>query len=402
MHIRPWGTLGVVKAGVGLSTLPESRGAAMEAGLAARAMLSDGVPTLALLFASLHHASAAEEVLDAVHAATAPTALIGCVAEGVVAGDREVESGPAVSVWLGAFPGRAETFHMEFVRTSSGGALTGWRFEDGASPGGVRPDIHLMICDPHSFPADLLLQHLNESVPGALVAGGMASGARAPGEAILFQDRTVHTDGAVGAAVAGTAGVRTLISQGCRPIGPSLVITRCEGNLVQELGGKPPLDQLREIVARLAPADQELASRGLHAGRVIDEYKPEHGQGDFLIRGILGVDPEAGAIAVGDRIEVGQTLRFHVRDSVTADEDLRCLLDLEAGAHSGPPGGALLFTCNGRGSRLFSEPDHDAKVVTSKLRGAPLAGFFCAGELGPVSGKNFVHGFTASLVVFPR
>jgi small ligand-binding sensory domain FIST len=149
-------------------------------------------------------------------------------------------------------------------------------------------------------------------------------------------------------------------------------------------------------VATLSPRDRELVGRGLHVGRVIDEYKTELERGDFLIRGVAGVDPQSGALAVGDRIEVGETIQFHVRDAATADEDLRSLLEREAV----PAAGALLFTCNGRGSRLFSVPDHDASVVSEKLGGLPLAGFNCAGEIGPIGGKNFLHGFTASIALF--
>jgi small ligand-binding sensory domain FIST len=170
--------------------------------------------------------------------------------------------------------------------------------------------------------------------------------------------------------------------------------------VIQELGGLPPLERLRETVGALTTADRELVSRGLHLGRVIDEYKADHGTGDFLIRGVVGVDPESGAMVVGDQLEVGQTVQFHVRDAATADEELRSLLGATTTELGGMPAGALLFTCNGRGSRMFGLPDHDAGVVSSYLGGVPLAGFFCAGELGPVGGKNFLHGFTASLAIF--
>jgi small ligand-binding sensory domain FIST len=387
-----------MKVGAGLSTEPEARAAAMEAALAARRGLDGRRPDLAVVFASVHHAPAAGQVLEAVHEAASPAGLIGCVGEAVVGGSREVEAEPAVSVWLGALPGGAQTFHMEFVSTASGGAFGGWRFQPD-EPGGRVP-VHLMICDPFTFPADLLLQHLNDAVPGAVVVGGNASGAAQAGETVLFQDREIHRDGAVGARLSGSIGVRTLVSQGCRPIGDAFVVTRAEQNVMFELGGRPPLERLRETVTSLAPPDRELVSHGLHVGRAIDEYKAEQGTGDFLIRGVIGADPDTGAVAVGDHLEVGQTVRFHVRDAATADEELRTLLEREVSEQPGRPAGALLFTCNGRGSRLFPTPDHDARLVSSYLGGVPMAGFFCAGELGPVGGKNFLHGFTASLAVF--
>jgi len=225
--------------------------------------------------------------------------------------------------------------------------------------------------------------------------GGMASGGTGSGETRLFLDDRVVDTGAVGVRMPGIR-IRALVSQGCRPIGNAYTVTRTERNVVHELGGRPPLERLQELVTTLSPRDRELVSRGLHVGRVIDEYKAEPERGDFLIRGVTGVDPQSGALAVADRIEVGETIQFHVRDAATADEDLRTLLEHEAE----PAAGALLFTCNGRGSRLFSSPDHDASLVSEKLGGLPLAGFNCAGEIGPVGGKNFLHGFTASIALF--
>jgi small ligand-binding sensory domain FIST len=385
-----------MRAGAGLSTHPETRGAAVQAALAAREGLAGAPADLAVVFASLHHADAAADLVDAVHEAVSPAGLIGCVAEAVLGGPREVEDQAAVSVWLGSLPGGAETFHMEFVRTESGGVFAGWRFEADDGP----PRAHLLIADPFSFPVDLLLQHLNEQLPGARVIGGLASGSAEPGATVLLQDHQVHHEGAVGARLPSSVSVRTLVSQGCRPIGSAFVVTKAEENFVFELAGETPMERLREVVGRLGAADRELLQSGIQLGRVIDEYKPEYGQGDFLIRGVVGADPKNGAMAVGDLLQVGQTVQFHVRDAASADEELRMLLEREIHEMPGRPAGALLFTCNGRGSRMFPTPDHDAKLVSSYLGGAPLAGFFAAGEFGPVGGKNFLHGFTASLVMF--
>jgi small ligand-binding sensory domain FIST len=185
-------------------------------------------------------------------------------------------------------------------------------------------------------------------------------------------------------------------------VGDAYIITRAEGNVILELGGRSPLARLQDMASALSSRDQELLARGLQLGVVIDEYRDQPGQGDFLIRGVVGADPESGAIAVGDEIQVGQTVQFHVRDAESADEDLRRALARESAALGGrSPAGALLFTCNGRGSRLFAGPDHDAGLIATMLGDIPLAGFFCAGELGPVGGQNFLHTFTASIALFP-
>ena len=362
----------------------------------ALASLGDVAPSLGVLFASGHFLRSAEALAAAVAQETGPFPLIGCVAEAVVGGIREVESGPAVSLWLAAGLGPVETFAMEFIRTPGGGAYGGYRFE----PGGA--GAYLMICDPFTFPAGNLLTHLNEHVPGTVVIGGMASGGLAARQSRLFLDGRVVSRGAVGARCAG-AEAHLLVSQGCRPVGEPYTVTRAEGNLIQELGGRPPLARLQDLAAALPARDRDLLSRGVQLGMVINEYRAERRQGDFLIRGVAGADPSSGAIAVGDEVEVGQTVQFHVRDADSADEDLRRTLEPEAAALSGRrAAGALLFTCNGRGSRLFPGPDHDARLLAKMLGEIPVAGFFCAGELGPVGGQNYLHAFTASIAVFPE
>ena len=119
-------------------------------------------------------------------------------------------------------------------------------------------------------------------------------------------------------------------------------------------------------------------------------------QGDFLIRNVVGIDDESGAIAIGDYVRPGQTVQFHVRDHASATADLEQLVDARGMRQ---PGGALLFSCNGRGQNMFPAPHHDADMISGKLNGVPVAGFFAAGEIGPVAGKNFLHGFTASVVL---
>ncbi len=361
----------------------------------ALAQLGDSPPALGVLFASEHFLDTAEILLAAVTEQLGPMPLIGCVGEAVAGGAREVESEPAVSLWLAAELDQAETFGMEFVRTASGGAFGGYRFEPD------RPGVCLMICDPFSFPAEHLLRHLNANVPGTLVMGGIASGGLAQRQTRMFLDGQVVTDGAVGAFLPG-AEIHALVSQGCRPVGDPYTVTRAEGNVVFELGGQSPVTRLQELATALTGRDRDLLTEGIQVGMVINEYGGERHQGDFLIRNILGADPESGAVAVGDEVEIGQTLQFHVRDADSADEDLQRTLEREVAALGGRrPAGALLFTCNGRGSRLFSEPDHDAGLVAKVLGDVPVAGFFCAGELGPVGGQNYLHAFTASIALFP-
>jgi small ligand-binding sensory domain FIST len=317
--------------------------------------------------------------------------LLGCVAEGVVAGVRELEVGPAVAVWAGALPGaEIECFHIAAAETEDGIAVAG--FPDLEDPGLVA-----LLVDPFTFPVGPFLTKLNETHEPIPLVGGIAAGGRRAGTQALILDDWVHSEGAVGAVVSGLP-VLTVVSQGCRPIGRESVVTRCEGNVVHELGGKPALEHLRREIAALSSEEQAQAARGLLVGLVIDENRPEYDTGDFLMRGLLGADKATGALAVGDTVRVGQTLRFFVRDAASADADLRRALS--SALRGGRPAGALLFTCNGRGTNMFPEPDHDARVVIEMLRNDALAGFFCGGEIGPVGGNAFLHGFTATLAVF--
>jgi small ligand-binding sensory domain FIST len=195
--------------------------------------------------------------------------------------------------------------------------------------------------------------------------------------------------------------MHVVVSQGCLPIGPEMVVTAADGSRVLELAGKPALQKLEEVVAELAPRERELAVDGLLAGLVIDENVPDYGRGDFLVRPIHGGDRETGALIVGERVRVGQTLRFQVRDAASADDDLReALRSARAGMGDDAPGGALVFSCNGRGSRMFTTPHHDATTVAEELGAVPAAGLFCNGEIGPVGGRSFLHGFTATMVLF--
>jgi small ligand-binding sensory domain FIST len=211
--------------------------------------------------------------------------------------------------------------------------------------------------------------------------------------------REIHS-GAVAVLVHGPIRMRTVVSQGCRPIGSPFVVTKADRNVILELGGRPALAQLQELFGSLAPDEQRLAQHGLHVGQVIDEYRATFGRGDFLVRNVQGADPDTGAIAIGDWVRVGQTVQFHVRDAATADEDLNLLLAAAKDESTAQCKGALLFTCNGRGTRLFNQPHHDAGTVARYWNDLPLAGFFAQGEIGPIGGKNFVHGFTASIALF--
>lgn len=351
----------------------------------------DSPPELAVLFVSRPHLRRFEEAAGVVRGVLRPNVLLGCAAESVVGGSREVERTPGVSLWAGD-TGPVTPFHLTATVTPDGPMFSGWP-EIGPDVSGM-----VVVADPFSFPADVFLQRMASEHPGVPVVGGMAMAGQAPGQNRLVLDDQVVTAGAVGVLLGPGVQVTTVVSQGCRPVGNPLVVTRAEGAVVYELAGRPPLQRLGELAEAMPEEERNLLYRGVHLGIVIDEHKADFGRGDFLVRNVLGGDPQSGAIQVGDVVEVGATTQFQIRDAESADEDLRQLL---AGCTADA---ALLFTCNGRGVNLFGrdKPDHDATLVTEGLDGAPVAGIFCAGELGPVGGRPFLHGFTASLVLLSQ
>ncbi len=380
------------RVGAGLSASPRAAEAAGEAAREARAALGGAPVDLAFLFVSADHFAEADEALAAVERELDPGHVLGCVAEGVVGRDRELEDGPAAAVWAASLPeAEIETFHSIAFGTDEGVAVNGIPSLDDA-------DLVTFLVDPFTFPAAGFLSKLNEEEDAVPLVGGLAAGSGEPDTQALFLDGEVLHEGAVGAVLRGVP-VRTVVSQGCAPVGRDSVITNAEDNVVFELAGEPALERLKGDLGTLTPAQERSAARGgVLAGLVIDENRSEYRRGDYLMRGLIGVDEETGALAVGEPVRIGQTLRFHVRDAATADEDLRANLGGAVGAERAA--GALLFTCNARGTSLFPEPDHDARAVSQILREDAVAGFFCAGEIGPVGGKPFLHGFTATLAVF--
>lgn len=358
-----------------------------------------GPPDLVVAFYTHHHGPAIDAFPRRLHDRWQPKALIGCTGESIVGNRREVETSAALAVWGARLPGVSlETMHLEFQRTPEGPAITGWPESTTAD----WPDhaTLLVLGEPFSFPADWFLERINHDRPGTTVCGGMAGGAFGPGKNRVAVGPQSFSSGAAAVLLHGPIDVRTVVSQGCRPIGRPYVVTKAEQQMIQELAGKPPLVQLHELFKELSEADRELVSKGIHVGRVVDEYKGATGRGDFLVRNVIGADRESGGLAVADFMRRGQTVQFHVRDAAGADEDLRELLASVDTTFT--PEAGLLFTCNGRGSRLFDVPDHDAAAVNDVWPDLPLAGFFAQGELGPVGGKNFMHGFTASLALFGR
>lgn len=388
-----------MRCAVALSTDDQAVAAAEQVCADVLKALNGSRPDLAMVFVSIHDVDVIEAIVQTIHDRVAPGLLLGCTAEGVIGGDQEIERQPAVSLWAAHLPGvHLAPFHLTFHEAANGFGLSGW---PETMPVADTQPAFLLLAEPHTTPGHALLNFLNQQCPAAPAVGGMASGGMDAGENRVILNHDVFEGGVVGVALTGAVKVLTVVSQGCRPIGDRFIVTKAERNLVQELSGRPALTCLQEVFGSLSPEDQRLARQALHLGCAMNEYQERFGRGDFLIKNLVGVDSETGAIALADIVQEGQTVQFHIRDAKTASEDLHQLLKSRQdalGTH--PAGGALLFSCNGRGQRLFQTPHHDVGTVRAELGQIPVAGFFAQGEIGPIGGTNFLHGFTASIALF--
>ena len=344
-------------------------------------------PDFAVVFVSGHFKKRVGDIRSAVAELLRPNVLIGCTAGAVVCGSREIEDQSALAIFGGSCDG--EVVPLRIDNRSD-------LLHDTEKPL-ADTDIHtmLLLADPFSFPAETALAQCRSLYPKVQIIGGLVSSTDPSSGDCLLLDGEIYRDGAVALLIKGEVVVEPLVSQGCRPVGSPLIITRSRDNMIYELGGRPALQRLEEMIEVMPEKEKMLVNHGLHVGRVIDEHKLEFSRGDFLIRAVIGADRDSGVVAIGDLAPVGSTIQFQVRDASSATEDLTQLSSRIPMAD-----GALLFTCNGRGTNLFEAPNHDASEVAARIKGEAVAGMFCAGEIGPVSEQSFLHGFTASAAVF--
>ncbi|MGQ0550731.1 MAG: FIST signal transduction protein [Armatimonadota bacterium] len=390
-------------AASGISRQPRWRDALAEAlaqmsGFhAAQAVGRDGAADLCFLFASHAYAGDFGVLLADTADATGARCIVGCSGQGVIGAGREIEGEPALSLLALRLPGAVlcpvRVTQQDIERCKG---LDDWRALTGVTPDDV--NAWFLFADPFTLDGEGLLAALSQAYPRTPLVGGMASGDFRQRRTHVFLNRQVYANGAVALALGGAYTVRTVVSQGCMPIGRPWTITGTDGQLIQTIAQRPAYEVLADTVKTLPPEVQARARGNLLVGLAMDEYREELGRGDFLIRNIVGADRDSGALAVSAFPRVGQTVQFQIRDRATADEDLNEML---AAVSPSPPQAvaALLCACNGRGIGLFGTPHHDAGVLAARLGPLPAAGFFCNGEIGPVGSRNFLHGFTASIAL---
>lgn len=368
------------------STAPALAAAVDEATGVLRAALDGVTPDLIVAFVSPDHASSFGELPALVRGGLGGGLLLGCSAGGVIGAGRELEDQPGLSLTAATLPGVTLTpFHMEAPAPP-------------AVPAGETPRF-ILLPDPFTFDVDELLHLLDARWPAATVIGGLASGARTPGGNALYLGDAVHRRGMVAVALTGNVEVDTIVAQGCRPIGDPMFVTRSERNVIHELDGRRAGAVLQELYEHSGADDRALFRHSLFLGVVMREDRQQYAQGDFLIRNVMGIDGKTGALVVSALVRDGMVVQFHLRDARTSAADLDEML----GRYRGEAAGALLFSCLGRGVHLYGAPDHDAAAFRRHVGTVPLGGFFCNGEIGPVQGATYLHGYTSSFGLFrPR
>jgi small ligand-binding sensory domain FIST len=380
-----------------ISENPVLERAASEAGDRVRRDLGDSKADLVLAFVSPHYADAYRLLPELVSRQLAGCLLLGCSGDGVIGGGHEVEQRAAFSLTAASLPAvELVPFEISSAQLPEERDLQAWKTLVGNPP---TQNLHfLLFADPFTFDASALIEGLDAAYPSARKIGGLSSGGHTQGSNSLFVKSRVRRGGAIGVALSGNISVDTIVAQGCRPIGKPMMITRCQRNSLLELDAKPPMLRLKELYESLPEKEQALLRTSLFVGLEMKSDEVEFRPGDFLVRNIVGMDAETGAIAIGAIPKPWQVMQFLLRDSQTATDDLNRLLS----RYSGPakPNGALLFSCLGRGVHLFGQPDHDTGLFREKIGPIPLGGFFCNGEIGPVGGTTFLHGYTSAFALF--
>ena len=368
---------------------------------ALRQQLGDLSADLAIVFVSSHYRDEQDLFPQLLQEKLGCQSILGCSGGGIIGNGQEVEQRPAVSITAANLPGVSMVeFHLEGDKLPDLDAGPNSWEETVKVSRGDEPQF-VLLADPFSFPVQNLLMGLDFAFEGSAKIGGLASGGQQPGQNALFLGDQVHHDGAVGVALHGNISVDTVVAQGCRPVGTPMRITESRRNLLVELDGQPPMAVLRELFQKSGERDRGLMRNSLFLGVVMDEFIDQPQQGDFLIRNVVGMDERSGALAIGEVLKEGQLVQFHLRDAETSADDLTAVLERFAGDNrENQVQGALLFSCLGRGQYLYGRPNHDTEIFQTKLGPVPLGGFFCNGEIGPVSGTTFLHGYTSSFGIF--
>jgi small ligand-binding sensory domain FIST len=365
--------------------------------------LSQGVSgrwDIAFIFISGFNEESTKLIADHIRDGLGLDPLIGCAGFGVIGPGKEIEDSPSVSLLLGRLPGvRCMPFYFDQARYESLTSAEEWYDLMDVYPN-EKPKF-IVFTESTNTAMNVFLEGINQSYPDSPVVGALTGVDNNPKQNLFIFNQKYYSQGLLGVCLIGNIHIETIVSQGCRPIGESYIVTQVEDNIIYELAGRPFYEVLEDVINDATEGDQKLAQDAIFIGIAMNEYKHRMKQGDFMIRLLMAIDDESGAGIITDTVQVGQTVRFHVRDPVSADLDLKSMLN----EHKNElvwiaPKGGLIFSCSARGEELFGAQNHDTGLLTEYLGDIPVAGFFSAGELGPVYGKNYLHGVSICIALF--
>lgn len=369
---------------------------AVDAAVAAlRDALGACPPDLVLAFACGHDAEQLGRLHDLLQPWLGEGLLLGCNAAGVVGGGHEHEDEPALALFAGhAADAEFTALHLEQRALPPVNAARDawWRLT--GVPAEAEPSL-VLLTDPFSIDAEHCVRGLDRAYAGAALVGGLVSAANQPGRTCLVLDRETHSTGALLLACSGNVRIEGLVAQGCRPIGEPLFVTAAEQNRIRELDGRPPREALARLLAALGPRDRQLFNeRQLYIGLALPGSRQVVGTGDFLVRNVVGLDASSGDLVIGGRASENSVVQFHLRDADASAADLERQLHRHRDRDRATPVAALMFSCVGRGAGLYGVADRDSGIFRRAWGDVPVGGMFCAGEVGPVQGATFLHGFT--------
>ena len=334
-------------------------------------------PDVAIAFVSAAYGSAIERLPQMLRPHLGDCLLFGCNAGGLIGGGSEEEDEPGVALLCGKLPDTVLTsIHIEQATLPplSASRENWWRLLD------LSPESEasfLLLADPATLDAEACARGLDRAFPGSTVIGGLTSGVLEPGASRLFTDSQVHRSGALLLALTGNVVIDPVLAQGCRPVGDPLFVTACEGNLISELDGRPPKELLSALFETLDGADRARFGDALCIGLALPGPRQAIGAGDFLMRNVLGLDPDSGALWIGSRIAPNAIVQFHLRDGQAASDELEERLALSL-AGDLAPSAALLFACVGRGRNMFGVSGHDSGTLR-RMIDIPVTGMFSSG-----------------------
>lgn len=353
-----------------------------------------GIAQLAFAFVSPDYLPHAEEFCEIVRVDGHVIDVVGVTGAGLTADGEEDETAAGFSlVALGVPQARFQIIPLSQSQVEASSGAESWPKTTGAT----RPGAWIVLTNPFVFDTETWLGEWNAAWPGVPSVGGLAAGSET-GEGV----GVFHNGRVVEAVAVGVEGLKVLpvVSQGCRPIGEPLTVTKADSNVVYSLGARPAYEALETAFETLSDGEKATAKGNLFAGLAGTEYVEEFKPGDFLIRNILGADPNSGAVAIGGIPRVGQTLQYQLRDKTSADSEWRAVLRHAAAESGRAPLASLLFACSGRGAHLFGSKDHDASLLEEILGTHASAGFFCNGEIGPLGSRNHIHAYSAVCALF--